>query len=344
MNEDVLYMKRCFELAALASGNVSPNPLVGALVVHNGKVISEGYHKQYGCPHAEVNAIDSVEDKSLLKHSTLYVNLEPCCHYGKTPPCTKLIIESQIPKVVIANKDINIKVGGKGIKALQDGGIEVVSGVLEEQGLLLNRRFFCFHQKQRPYIILKWAQTKDGFMDEDRVKSNKSQWITNDILRVWVHKQRTEEGAILVGAKTIINDNPQLNVRYFAGRNPLRITIDNDLTLAKHYNIFDNSQSTLIFNSIKNDQCGKTKYIKLSDSDQIIKQILSYLYLLGINSLIVEGGKKTLNRFIEQNLWDEATVLVGDKSFHQGLLAPVLPKAYSSSKFGSDEIHFYYNN
>jgi diaminohydroxyphosphoribosylaminopyrimidine deaminase/5-amino-6-(5-phosphoribosylamino)uracil reductase len=336
-------MKRCFQLALLGEGNVAPNPLVGAVIVHNGQIIGEGYHKQYGFAHAEVNAVDSVKDKSLLATSTLYVNLEPCCHWGKTPPCAEMIVKNKIPKVVIANRDTNPKVSGGGIKILQDNAIEVVSGVLEQQGKDLNRRFFTFHQRKRPYIILKWAETADGFIDTDRKQGDKPAWITNDILRVWVHKQRVREDAILVGFNTIINDNPQLNVRYYCGKNPVRMTVIKDEMPPTSLHFFDNSQPTVFFNNWKNEVADNTAYIKIDFAANVIDQILSVLYERQITSLIVEGGKRTLETFIEGNLWDEAAVLVGDKKFQRGLQSPKLNKKFTITSFGNNIIRHYRN-
>jgi diaminohydroxyphosphoribosylaminopyrimidine deaminase/5-amino-6-(5-phosphoribosylamino)uracil reductase len=252
IEEDKKYMRRCFNLALLGRNNVSPNPRVGAVVVYNGKIIGEGYHQKYGFAHAEVNAINSVEDKSLLKDSTIYVSLEPCCHWGKTPPCAKLLVESKIKRCVIANFDPNPKVFGGGIKILKDNNIEVTTDVLKEQGRYVNRRFFCNQEKRRPYIILKFAKTLDGFMDIDR-KENKTtdNWISNDAMKVWVHKQRGEEDAIIVGMNTVINDNPKLNIRYFFGKNPIRVVLDKRNTLKSSFNILDNTQKTIIFNYLE---------------------------------------------------------------------------------------------
>ncbi|MDR1725624.1 MAG: bifunctional diaminohydroxyphosphoribosylaminopyrimidine deaminase/5-amino-6-(5-phosphoribosylamino)uracil reductase RibD [Bacteroidales bacterium] len=327
MNTDREYMWRCFQLAQLGAGKVSPNPLVGSVIVHNERIIGEGYHIQYGCPHAEVNAIDSVKDKSLLPFSTLYVNLEPCCHWGKTPPCAERIVKEGIKKVVIANSDSNPKVCGGGIKILKDNNIKVTTGVLEDEGRFLNRRFFTYQEKKRPYIIFKWAETIDGFMDTDH-KSTK-QWITNDILRVWTHKQRAENDAVLVGFNTILNDNPQLNVRYYFGKNPKRITVVRKNSLNKNicskFNFFDKSQPTAIYETSS------------------IEEVINSLYEDKITSIIVEGGRKTLDKFIELNLWDEATVLTGNKIFNSGLKAPVLNGKYTEQHFGDNHIRFYFN-
>lgn len=331
--EEEKYIKRCFELALLGSGRVSPNPMVGCVIVYNGKIIGEGFHKQYGKAHAEVNAINSVKDKSLLEKSTIYVSLEPCCHYGKTPPCANLILEKKIPKVVISNFDPNPKVFGGGIKILRDGGVEVITGILEKEGKEINKRFFTSHILKRPYITLKWAQTLDSYMDIEREKKVKSYWITNDNLRVWVHKQRAFEDAMLVGKNTVINDNPNLNIRYYSGKNPLRLVIDRNLEITKDYKVMDKKQKTIIFNSKKNHiEDENLIYNKLDFNDNIIPQLLSYLHSIKVKSIIVEGGKNTLESFINSNLWDEANVLVGNKFFHKGLRACNIEDVYLSSR------------
>ncbi|MDD2488965.1 MAG: bifunctional diaminohydroxyphosphoribosylaminopyrimidine deaminase/5-amino-6-(5-phosphoribosylamino)uracil reductase RibD [Bacteroidales bacterium] len=345
---DELIMSRCLQLASLGGGYVSPNPMVGAVVVYNNRVIGEGYHKVYGLSHAEPNAINSVKDKTLLKNATLYVSLEPCCHWGKTPPCADFIVQSGIRKVVICNYDPNPKVAGGGIKILKDAGIEVICGVLEKEGRELNKRFFSRHEKNRPYIILKWAQTLDGFMDiERRDKDKKDYWITNDALRVWVHRQRSIEDCILVGKNTIINDNPNLNVRYFSGRNPIRMTIDKDLTIPTDRFLFDNTQKTIIFNSKKDFVQGEITYVKLDFEKSVLEQIIHYIYNgIKASSLIVEGGKFTLESFIEENLWDEANVLVGNKIFNNGLISPkslIKSKPVLKISYGEDWIENYTN-
>ncbi len=338
MQEDEKYIRRCFELAQLGRGNVSPNPKVGAVVVCDGKVIGEGYHKKYGEAHAEVNAIASVEDKSLLKESTIYVNLEPCCHWGKTPPCANLIIESGIKKCVIANKDINPKVFGGGIKLLQDNGVEVVSGVLEKEGWFLNRRFFTNQKEKRPYVIIKYAQSLDGFIAPE----DGNGWISNDIMKVWVHKQRSEEDAIMVGYNTVIKDNPQLNVRHYQARNPKRVVYDRNLSLPQDSNIFDQTQETIILNHIKDSIEGKNKYIKIDEELPLIPQILEKLYAEKICSIVLEGGTKLINRFLESGLWDEANVIIGQKIFKKGVKAPYIPGDFYEEKIGDNILRVYY--
>lgn len=320
-----IYMRRCLELAALGISNVSPNPMVGAVVVHQNKIIGEGYHEQYGQAHAEVNAINQVLSKfdnatELLKQSTIYVSLEPCAHYGKTPPCADLIIKYQIPVVVIGCRDPFDMVDGKGIEKLKAARIEVISDVLEDECRWLNRRFFTRVQKHRPYIILKWAQTADGFF----APSDKTQfWITGDESRKLVHQWRGEEDAVLVGTNTAANDNPQLNVRYGDGKDPKRVVIDRNLKLDNSLNLFDGSVETLIFNAVKTDIDGKNKYIALEDFDRYVPQYILYqLYLQDIQSVIIEGGATTLNNFIEAGLWDEARIFTGTTNLIDGIKAP----------------------
>ena len=341
MQDHEKYMRRCFDLALMGRGNVSPNPKVGAVVVHQDKIIGEGYHKKYGQSHAEVNAIASVENKNLLKESTIYVNLEPCCHWGKTPPCANLIVESKIKRCVIANKDINPKVYGGGIKLLQDNGIEVVTGVLEKEGRFLNRRFFTNQKEKRPYVILKYAQTLDGFIAPE---GNKGGWISNDMMKVWVHKQRAEEDAIMVGYNTVVADNPQLNVRNYSGRNPKRVVYDKFLSLSRDYNVFDNSQQTFIFNYLKESVEDNNVFIKLDEEKSFVSQVLERLYDEKICSLVVEGGEKTLTKFIESDLWDEANVIIGQKTFGNGVKAPQIPHGlYATAEIGGDILKIYHN-
>ena len=346
MNDELL-MQRCLKLAKLGEGCVSPNPMVGAVVVYDNKIIGEGYHQLYGFSHAEPNAINSVEDKELLKSSTLYVNLEPCCHWGKTPPCADLIIKSGIKKIVICNNDPNPKVSGGGIKILKDAGVEIITGVLEKQGRELNKRFFCYHEKKRPYITLKWAETLDGFIDIERRKGKKEDyWITNDYLKVWVHNQRAVEDCVLVGNRTVINDNPKLNVRHLLARNPIRMTIDRRLIIPENTRFYDKSQKTIIFNEIKDDVSDELSFVKIDFEKDVLGQIIHYIYSIGKNSLVVEGGKFTLEEFIDNNLWDEANVLVGNKHFEKGVRSPkeLLNVCYSNKEYYGDDWIEYYNN
>ncbi|MEI6823467.1 MAG: bifunctional diaminohydroxyphosphoribosylaminopyrimidine deaminase/5-amino-6-(5-phosphoribosylamino)uracil reductase RibD [Bacteroidota bacterium] len=334
INNNNKYMKRCLQLALNGAGNVAPNPMVGCVIVNNNIIIGEGFHRKYGEAHAEVNAINSVKDKSLLKEATAYVNLEPCSHFGKTPPCADLLIQHQLKEVVIANVDINPLVANKGIDKLKEAGINVVTGVLEKEAYDLNRRFFTFHKHKRPYIILKWAQTLDGFMDIERAYAgdNKKYWITNDELRILVHKWRSEEASIMIGTNTALNDNPQLNVRLWEGNNPLRIVLDENLDLPHRLHVFDNSVLTIIFNSKLEERKGNTMFKKINFKENIIKLILDYLYSINIQSVIVEGGRELLQSYIDLGLWDEARILTGNKTFNKGLSAPVIKGNIISSE------------
>jgi diaminohydroxyphosphoribosylaminopyrimidine deaminase / 5-amino-6-(5-phosphoribosylamino)uracil reductase len=341
------YMRRCLELAALGMGNVSPNPMVGAVIVYDGRIIGEGYHQKYGEAHAEVNAVKQVVDKyadhaELLSRSTIYVSLEPCAHYGKTPPCADLIIKHQIPKVVIGCRDPFEQVNGRGIEKLLAAGLEVETGVLEDECKWLNRRFFTRVQKHRPYIILKWAQTADGFF----APADGSQfWITGHESRKLVHQWRGEEDAILVGTNTVAADNPQLNVRFGKGKAPKRIVIDRKLKLKENFNIFDQSVDTLVFNEVKTHLEGKNKYIALEDFDNYVPQYILYqLYLQDIQSVIIEGGAFTLNKFIEAGLWDEARVFTGQVELKDGIKAPTVQGTMTDTiTCGDDELSIVLN-
>ncbi len=320
------YIQRCLQLAIKGFGNVAPNPMVGSVIVCDEKIIGEGYHQQYGQAHAEVNAINSVENKELLKRATLYVNLEPCSHFGKTPPCADLIIEHKIPNVVIGSMDNNSIVNGRGIDKLTKAGINVIEGILEEDCKKLNKRFFTFHEKKRPYIILKWAQTLDGFIDVERNEENpgKALQISNEESRKLVHQWRSQEQAIMVGTNTALLDNPQLTVREWQGKNPLRITIDKWLRIPKQYHLFDKSTPTLIFTAIEAPSEPNLDYVKIDFEQAIIPQLLNELKQRSIQSLIVEGGEQLLNSFIEIDAWDEARVFISDKKIEKGVKAPVL--------------------
>ncbi len=328
-------MKRCIELAEMGLGQTAPNPLVGCVIIHENKIIGEGFHQQFGEAHAEVNAINSIKNKELLNNSTLYVTLEPCSHFGKTPPCADLIVKSGIPRVVIASQDPFPKVAGKGIEILKNAGIDVQVGVLQKEYEFVNRRFFTFFKKQRPYIILKWAQTKDGFIDVERTDdSPKITWITNETCRTLVHKWRSEEQAILIGTNTAINDNPELTVRSWEGKNPLRIVIDQNNCLPKNLNVFNEKAHTLIITE-KSPEIKHTNNIELvtiAFSENLIEDILNELYKRNVQSVIIEGGAQTLNTFINKNIWDEARVFTGDITFGKGLAAPIINKEPISSE------------
>lgn len=339
------YIKRCFELAQTALGNTSPNPLVGAVVVYQDKIIGEGYHQLYGAAHAEVNAINAVKDKNQLKNASLYVSLEPCNHFGKTPPCSHLIVKHQIPKVIIANIDPFSKVNGSGIQYLKENGIEVISGILEKEGAFINRRFFTFQKKKRPYIILKWAQTADGFMDIDRSKNTfEKYWITTAASKRLVHQWRSEEDAILVGFNTVKNDNPSLTTREVKGKNPKRIVIDKNLDLSNiDLNIFKPESDTIVINNKENRIENNIKYIQI-DFDNELDSLMKVLYDENIQSIIIEGGKKTLEKFIDFNLWDEARVFTANKKFNNGLKAPMLPyKTAIEQIIDTDLLYIYFN-
>ncbi len=339
-------MLRCLDLAKKGAGNVSPNPLVGCVIVHQGEIIGEGYHKKYGEAHAEVNAINSVGNYELLKNSVLYVSLEPCAHYGLTPPCSNLIIEKKIPKVVIGTVDPFFEVAGKGIEKMRNAGIDVQVGMLENECREINKRFFTFHEKKRPYIFLKWAQTTDGFIDMDRNADQYGQpvWITGETALKRVHQMRAEEDAIMVGTKTALKDNPSLTVRHVNGRNPVRIVLDNKLRLPKNLDIFNDSAPTIIFNSTENGSAGNLTFIKINFNENVPVQILNNLYQQNIQSVIIEGGKQLLESFIGAGLWDEAFVFVGDKKFYSGIAAPQTPEQLVHFEMlGKDELYIYHN-
>jgi len=318
---DEIFMQRAFDLAQLGRGHVSPNPLVGCVVIHQGKIIGEGWHKQYGQAHAEVNAIEAIADKSLLRESTVYVSLEPCSHTGKTPPCADLLIHHRVQKVVVSNLDSNPLVAGNGVKKLRAAGIEVVTGILEQQGRALNARFFTFMEKKRPFIILKWAETADGFVARE---NHDSKWISDEYSRKLVHRWRTEEDAVLVGRLTALHDNPQLNVRDWSGRNPVRVVIDRFLKLPDNLHVFDRQQKTLHYNVLKHEEHHNLSLIRLDEND-FVTNLVGDLYNQKIQSVIVEGGAATLQLFIDRGLWDEARIFVSPKLFIKGIPAPHLP-------------------
>ena len=319
------YIRRCIELAKNGLGTTYPNPMVGSVIVCDGKIIGEGWHKKSGEPHAEVNAVNSVKDKSLLKRSTIFVSLEPCSHFGKTPPCCDLIIENKIPNVVIGTADTNVKVAGNGIKKLIEAGAKVTVGILETECIELNKRFFTFHEKKRPYVILKWAETQDGFIAPLTKLEQKPVWITNEFSRQLVHKWRSEEQAILVGTQTAIDDNPKLNVRDWAGKNPIRIVLDQNNRISKESHIYDKQVKTIIFSAIPKPNKEENTTFEIIDFKQnLAEQILNVLYKHQIQSVIIEGGSQTLQTFIDENLWDEARVFIGKNNFETGIKAPIL--------------------
>lgn len=301
---DEHYINRCIELAGLALGQTYPNPVVGSVIVYENQIIGEGYHHKAGEPHAEINAIRSVKHPELLPYSTIYVSLEPCSHFGKTPPCALKIKEIGCKKVVIGTLDSHEKVNGKGEKILKDAGIETVSGVLQKKCIELNKRFFTFHQEKRPYIILKWAESGDGFIDKDFRPFP----IGNSLTKQYVHWMRSRENAILVGTQTALNDNPSLTTREIAGRNPVRILLDLELKVPHHFHIFNNEAKTIVLNSQKESVEDNIHYLIIK-KENLLKSILDKLYEQQIQSVLVEGGRKTLQTFIDENIWDEAVVI-----------------------------------
>lgn len=318
------FISRCIELAKRGTGNVAPNPKVGAVVVHEGKIIGEGYHAEYGGPHAEVHAINSVQDKSLLKEATIYVSLEPCSHHGKTPPCSDLIIASGIPRVVIGMQDPFAKVNGEGINRLRKAGCEVLVGIMEKDCWNLNKEFITYHTQQRPYIVLKWAQTLDGLIDKKREPGaiQEPNWITNEVCRSLVHKWRSEIQGIMVGTQTALIDNPQLNIRSWAGKAPIRMVVDRNLTLPQKLYLFDDKQTTWIFNQKIQKTEGNRVYHKVEFGEPFLRNVMQVLHQNGVNSLLVEGGQELLSSFIKQNFWDEARIFTGNKNFISGVAAP----------------------
>ncbi|MDC1105352.1 bifunctional diaminohydroxyphosphoribosylaminopyrimidine deaminase/5-amino-6-(5-phosphoribosylamino)uracil reductase RibD [Prolixibacteraceae bacterium] len=333
------YMMRAIEIARLGMSRVAPNPMVGAVVVHQDKIIGEGFHQVYGGPHAEVNAIAAVKNRDLLRESTIYVTLEPCAHYGKTPPCADLIVKSQIPRVVVGIKDPFAKVKGKGIQMMKDAGIEVIESFMENRCYELNRRFFTFHHHKRPYIILKWAQTLDGYMDIERTEENFGQptWITNELSKVAVHKTRIDEDAIMVGTQTAVKDNPSLTVREWTkGRDPLRVLLDLNRRVSKSQKLFDGSIPTVIYTHQDHAPMKNTEFIRLDKNKELWPQLLGDLHERNIQSLIVEGGPTTLKLLIELGLWDEARIFQGHGFFQSGVRAPEFPGKMISRDYLDD--------
>lgn len=345
MSNHEFFMRRALELAKNGLGTTYPNPLVGSVIVHEGKIIGEGWHKKSGEPHAEVNAVHSVKDKSLLKEATIYVTLEPCSHFGKTPPCCDLIIANDIPNVVVGTIDPFAKVSGTGIQKLKDSGRNVIVGILENECQELNKRFFTFHQKKRPYIILKWAESKDGFIAPLQKDTNRPVWITNQYSRQLVHKWRTQEQAILVGTQTVLDDNPILDARDYFGSHPIRIAIDKSNKIPESFNLKNGKQESIIFS----EDIFLTENIKYSHKKTIfdihfLKNLVSELYYENIQSVIIEGGKKTLDSFIQQNLWDEARIFKGNINLLNGTKAPEFKvENFNSFHIMEDELKIFRN-
>jgi diaminohydroxyphosphoribosylaminopyrimidine deaminase / 5-amino-6-(5-phosphoribosylamino)uracil reductase len=340
------YMHRCLQLARLGAGTVAPNPMVGAVLVYEGVIIGEGHTQPYGQAHAEVMCINNVgaTNKALIHDSTLYVSLEPCAHFGKTPPCADLIIKNKIPHVIIACRDSYKEVNGKGIEKLKAAGINVTVGVLEKEALELNKRFFIFHKQQRPYIILKWAQScnnKIAGADDKRI------FISNEFTNRLVHQWRSEEAAVMVGTNTALKDNPALTARLYPGKNPLRLVIDMDLKLPPTLQLFDGAVKTIIFNQYKEEEGEKLSFYKINKDEKIIPQILNVLYQLKIQSVIIEGGAKLLQSFIDDNLWDEARVITNTAmQISEGITAPVFKnkKCTAEEIMLADTIEYFINN
>lgn len=338
-------MQRGLQLAKLGAGQVSPNPMVGCVIVHQGKIIGEGYHQKYGEAHAEVNAINSVLDKSLLSESIVYVTLEPCSHFGKTPPCADLLIKNKVKKVIICNHDPNPLVAGKGIAKLRQAGIEVEVGVLENEGRELNKRFFTFIEKQRPFIILKWAETSDGFIAK---KNYESVQISNLLSRRFVHKMRSKEDAIMVGTNTVRYDNPRLDTRFWAGKNAVRVLIDKDLSLSEDLNVFDGSQKTIRYTTVAVALIGTSRNILKNITEVVLQKdnfratnevILQDLYQRKVQSVIIEGGTILLQSFIDSGLWDEAIILKSKMILGKGIKAPKIDEGeVYKEKLGDNEV------
>jgi len=339
-----MFMNRCLELARKGLGDTAPNPMVGCVIVYQDRIIGEGYHRSFGGPHAEVNAIQSVKNPDKLKDSILYVNLEPCPHFGKTPPCTRLIMDAEIPKIVIGVTDPNSVVAGEGIRQLSGNGREVIKDVLKEESIKLNRRFFTFHLKKRPYIILKWAQTIDGFIDIFRSdhEKNKINWITDKTSRILVHKWRAEEQAILIGSVTAITDNPRLTTRVWPGKNAVRLVIDREGRLPEHLHILDGLVETLVFTHVRKQNKTNLKYVKLDQKKDVMPALFEYLYSINIQSVMVEGGKLLLETFLKHGLWDEARIFTGNKTFGKGIPAPVISAGPEYQfKFSGSDVKIY---
>ena len=331
VNKHEKHINRCIELAKNGLGTTYPNPLVGSVIVYNDKIIGEGWHKKAGEPHAEVNAINAVKDKSLLSKATIYVSLEPCSHFGKTPPCADLIVTHKIPNVVIGTVDPNEKVAGKGIAKLLEAGINVTVGILEEKCNELNKRFFTFHNKKRPYIILKWAETADGFIAPDKMHKDvqhdklKPIWITNSYSRQLVHKMRSEEQAILIGTNTALIDNPKLNTRNFVGNNPVRIILDRENKITSNYYVKDKSVLTIFITEVENLESSENCIYEVCTFDErLVFSILNIAHKHNIQSIIIEGGTKTIQSFIDAKMWDEAFLFKGKNNFKKGVKAPII--------------------
>jgi len=334
-----LFMQRALDLAERGKGAVRPNPMVGCVIVHEGNIIGEGYHEQYGGPHAEVNAIASVTDPNLLTDATAYVSLEPCSHWGKTPPCANLLVEKGIKSVVVATLDPNPLVAGKGVKLLEQAGISVQVGPLEQEARWQNRRFFCQQEKHRPYVILKWAQTQDGFIARENFDSK---WISGTQSRQLVHQWRAEEQAILVGKNTALHDNPRLNVRDWTGSDPIRVVLDSKLELPADLHLFDQQIPTLCYTTRKSEKLTNLEWVKLPQIS--LEALLADLHARQIQSVLIEGGSQTIHQFLAAGLWDEARVFTAPIEFERGIAAPQLTQTPAESHaIGEDQLDLYYH-
>jgi len=341
MNSDKQFMYRCIELAKMGKGQVAPNPLVGAVIVLNDKIIGEGYHHRRGEAHAEVNAVNSVEDQSCLSKATIYVSLEPCSHFGKTPPCADLLVHHNFKRVVIGCTDTFDQVSGKGVEKLRNVGIEVEIGVLEKECRELNKHFFTFHEKKRPFVMLKWAESTNGFIDSHNSTDGSITWISVPEIKSLVHKWRSEHMSILVGRKTVESDNPLLNVREVEGKNPIRIVIDSQAKLEGNYAIFNQFGNTIIINSVKSGIIENVEHFKLETINP--ETILNALFDKGIQSVFIEGGAYTLQSFIDSGLWDEACTIVGQRAIENGTKAPKIEGEFKSESYFGDTLKFYKN-
>lgn len=339
------YMRRCLQLAEMGKGHVSPNPMVGAVLVHDDRVIGEGWHKEYGKAHAEVNCIESVADadKHLIPESTMYVSLEPCAHHGKTPPCAERLVKERVKEVIVCNPDPFEKVGGRGMQILHDNNIITTTSILDKEGRWLNRRFFCVQENKRPYVILKWAQSANG---KFAPYGNRRYQISNAYSSSIVHKWRTEEDAIMVGTNTALADDPQLTSRLWEGKSPLRIVIDRSLILPTNLKLFNKETDTWVVNDMKEEQGENLQYVQLEFDEHLLENILQRLYDAKVQSLIVEGGAKLLDTFIDKGLWDEARVITGNKVIEHGIAAPVLTNATTAfeTELEEDALQVYVNS
>ena len=334
MENDELYMRRCLQIARNGSSLARPNPSVGAVIVYENRIIGEGFTSAFGGNHAEVNAIHHVIDKSLLLKATLYVSLEPCSHFGKTPPCCDLVVAYKIPRVVIGAPDPNPKVAGMGIARIRESGAEITIGILEKECIASNKHFFTFHNKKRPFIILKWAQSADNFIAPKHKNSQLPVWISNEVSQQLSHKLRSEVQAILVGTKTVLDDNPTLTTRNWSGKNPIRTVIDKDYKLSKALNIYNNQSQTIIIGQNEIDF-----------KNNVAVQLSDFLYQKNIQSAIIEGGSKTLQTFIDADLWDEAFVFKSEILLFNGTKAPNFDKIIHEQKnILNDNLHIYHNH